>query len=130
MRVRHSRGSARGVAGLTVGLLLCSSGIGRAQSVDSTLWVTNGQVFAVARSGGTVYIGGDFTRVGPATGGALVLTAGSGIAQLPFPKVAGTVYAVAPDGSGGWYLGGAFSAVRGQPRDNLAHLDAQGRLTA
>src|SRR2546428_13707376 len=29
-----------------------------------------------------------------------------------------------PDGSGGWYLGGNFTAVRGQPRMYLAALDA------
>ena len=41
----------------------------------------------------------------------------------------GTVYAVAPDGNGGWFLGGDFSSVAGQPRNGLARLDAGGNLT-
>ena len=33
-------------------------------------------------------------------------------------------------GNGGWYLGGSFTAVRGVQRNNLAHLNASGVLTA
>src|SRR5262245_59666783 len=33
-----------------------------------TLWVTNGPVSVVVRDGSTIYIGGAFTLVGPATG--------------------------------------------------------------
>jgi hypothetical protein len=111
-------------------LLLCSTGIGLAQPVDTTLWVTNGTVYSIVRDGGTIYIGGNFTQVGPAIGGAVTIDAGTGAARQPHPDVAGNVHAVAPDGNGGWYLGGDFTAVRGQPRNNLAHLDAGGNLTA
>ena len=44
------------IAGLVVPLLLSSPGVGLAQSVDPTLWVTNGQVLSVAHDGGTTYI--------------------------------------------------------------------------
>src|SRR5262249_38103427 len=98
-------------------------------TVDTTLWVTDGPVYSVVRDGGTIYVGGRFSQVGPATGGGLAIDAGTGAAEQPFPMVAGYVYAVAPDGSGGWYLGGEFTAVHGQPRNNLAHLDAGGSLT-
>src|SRR5438093_7762236 len=40
------------------------------------------------------------------------------------------VSALAPDGNGGWYLGGVFTAVQGQPRTRLAHVDAGGNVTA
>src|SRR6185503_9090410 len=123
-----SRGSV--IAGMAVAVLLGSAGIGLAQTVDTTLWVTNGQVNAVVSNGGTIYIGGDFSRVGPATGSGVALDAGSGAAQQPYPKVVGVVYAVARDGKGGWFVGGSFTHVRGQPRSNLAHLDADGVLTA
>ncbi|HET9233879.1 MAG TPA: hypothetical protein VFP10_07050, partial [Candidatus Eisenbacteria bacterium] len=43
--------------------------IALAQTVDPNLWVTNGPVSSVVHDGGTIYIGGNFTRVGPATGG-------------------------------------------------------------
>ena len=92
-----------------------------AQSIDQNLWVTNGQVNAVVRDGGKIYIGGDFTQVGPATGSAVPLDAATGL-PLGMPRVAGLVNAVAPDGSGGWYVGGSFMHVGGIPRSNLARI--------
>ena len=85
--------------GLAVPLLLASAGVGLAQTVDTTLWVTNGPVRTVVRDGGTIYIGGSFTHVGPAIGCGVALDASTGAAQQPYPKVVGGVYAVAPDGS-------------------------------
>src|SRR2546426_1486999 len=103
----------RAVAGLVVAAVcvLVSSGAGFAQTIDENLWVTNGPVRAVVRDGGTIYIGGDFTQVGPATGGGVPLDAASGALPPSFPKVVGVVFAVISDGAGGWYLGGSFSAV-------------------
>jgi hypothetical protein len=117
-------------AGLVMPLLLWSAGVGRAQTVDTTLWATDGVVRAVVTDGSTIYIGGDFTWVGPVIGSGVAIDTGTGAAQQPYPRVAGSVSAVAPDGSGGLYLGGDFTAVRGQPRNHLAHLDAGGGLTA
>src|SRR6266516_1094374 len=77
---------------------------------------------AVVRDGGTIYIGGEFTQVGPATGGGVPLDAASGALPPSFPKVLGAVYAVVSDGAGGWYIGGSFSGVGGFPRSNLAHV--------
>ena len=102
----------------------------QAQVLQQNLWVTNGEVRAVATSGSIVYLGGTFTQVGPATGSALALDAGSGVPRQPYPMIVGTVNAVAPDGAGGWYVGGSFSSVLGQPRHDLAHLDATGHLTS
>ena len=114
---------------LATALLLGSAATALAQSVDTTLWVTNGTVFSVVRDGGTIYIAGNFSRVGPAMGGGIAIDAATGAALTPYPKVAGHVSVVAPDGSGGWFIGGDFIAVAGQPRNNLAHLDASGQLT-
>jgi hypothetical protein len=38
------------------------------------------------------------------------------------------VYVVIPDGAGGWYIGGYFSHVEGEPHRNLAHVLANGEL--
>src|SRR5262249_16008762 len=94
------------------------------------LWVTNGTVNALLATDSTLYLGGTFTQVGPATGAGVGLDATSGAVRWPFPLVTGAVYAVASDGAGGGYLGGAFTAVQHQARTNLAHLDAAGQLTA
>jgi trimeric autotransporter adhesin len=89
--------------------------------VRPDLYVTDGTVSAIATSGNTVYVGGSFQHVGAPTGGAVPIDAGSA-QPIWLPKVAGQVYAVAPDGSGGWYIGGSFTHVAGHPRINLAHF--------
>src|SRR3954453_22756241 len=79
--------------------------------VQQNLWAPDGPVAAVSRSGTTLYIGGGFSQVGPATGAFAAIDASTGKPNLMFPKVNGTVSAVADDGSGGWYIGGDFTAV-------------------
>lgn len=68
-------------------------------------WVTDGTVEAVALDGTTLFVGGGFTRIAPATGPALVRSAATGGA-VRSPVLAGTVYASIPDGAGGWYVAG------------------------
>jgi hypothetical protein len=118
------------IATLAFSLLCCSAGLALAQTGAPPLWTTNGTVHAVVRDGGTIYIGGDFTQVGRTTGSCAAIDASTGTPQGPYPGVTGKIHAIAPDGNGGWYLGGSFTAVRGQPRNNLAQLDAGGNLTA
>ena len=92
-------------------------------------WAPNGPVHAIASSGNTLYIGGSFSLVGPVSGPAVAIDYTTAVAQKPYPRVTGRVRAVEPDGSGGWYIGGRFTAVQGQPRNNLAHIDEAGNLT-
>jgi len=84
-------------------------------------WVPDGEVKALAVSGSTAYIGGNFTRIGPYTGSSAMFGAASGDLK-PWPEVEGVVNAVAVDGAGGWYLGGDFRSVGGVPRTDLAHV--------
>ena len=91
-------------------------------------FVTDEPVNALARSAGRVFLGGDFTRIGPATGGGVVLDPASGLRAAQFPDVRGIGFAVAPDGAGGYYVGGRFSAVGGVPRKNIAHVLADGSV--
>jgi hypothetical protein len=85
------------------------------------LYVTDQRVNAVVEQDGILYLGGNFTEVGPPTGCALPFDAATG-AGLGIPRVDGNVFAVAPDGSGGWYVGGNFSTVGGLARSNIAHV--------
>jgi len=98
---------------------------------DGALHAVDGEVRSIAQVGGTVVMGGSFTRVGPVTRGAvgLVDTAAKTF-QPGFPDVVGAVTSVVPDGSGGWFLGGSFSRVGDQPRSNLAQVNATGVVTA
>ncbi|MBI3970865.1 MAG: hypothetical protein HY332_06210, partial [Chloroflexi bacterium] len=103
-----------------------------AQTPATSMWITDGYVNAVVEVGGVIYLGGSFTRVGPATGSFVKLDGASGAPDLTFARVAvgvnGAVLAVAADGAGGWYIGGAFGGVSGQARSNLAHILADGTL--
>ncbi len=93
---------------------------------DSGTWVPNGLVRAITTApDGTAYIGGDFSYVGPRTGGCVpVSPTGTGRVVESFPQVNGSVQTIKPDGSGGYYIGGRFSSVGGLPRSNIAHIRA------
>ena len=61
----------RGALATLAALALAAGPITRpvaAQTVRSDLDVTNGTVLATAVAGGTLYLGGYFTRIGPSTG--------------------------------------------------------------
>lgn len=100
----------------------------RAQWVQDQLWGTDGTVTAIARSGSTIYVGGAFNMAGPVSGGGVPVARSTGNPVVPFPRVAGVVRTVVPDGVGGWFIGGSFASVGGQPRANLAHVLANGQV--
>lgn len=102
-----------------------------AQVVDSTMWCTDGLVIACAQSGHTLYIGGQFQRVGPVTGELVTLDPATGAAAVPYPRfLNGEVRTVIPDGSGGWYVGGNFTTALGASHVALAHMLADGSVSA
>lgn len=119
------------IAQLTVAL--CMSGaLGldaqASQPIGLNAWgpQAGGTVNAIAQSGNTIYVGGDFTRIQSVIGGGVPVNPATG-ARIPgFPAVAGYVYAAIPDGAHGWFIGGEFSGVGGIPRRNLAHVLAHG----
>jgi len=76
-------------------------------------WITNGTILTIARTTDTVYIGRDFSYVGPATGGGVPIDTSTGVPIPPFPKINGSVMTCVPDGSGGWYIGGYFTSIGG-----------------
>jgi hypothetical protein len=105
------------------------------QSHPVATWQTNGRVNAIAVSGTTVYLGGQFTSMRPpgaplGTGevprnhvAAVSLTTG---ALLPWdPNANGTVRALKVV-SGFVYMGGAFTQVGGATHTRLAKVSATG----
>ena len=92
-----------------------------------TAWAVefDGQVEALARAGGTLYLAGQFNTVGgqPRQNVAAVDVATGAV--LPWnPGVVGVgVYALKVSGADA-FLGGQFSSVGGTPRANLARVDA------
>ena len=97
---------------------------------DRHPWVVDGDVFALARSGDTLYLGGNFRYVGPRTNGLAKLDS-TGAPDTSFPQVDdryGWVQIVEPDGAGGWYVGGDFTKIGGLTRKNLVHVLADGSV--
>jgi len=74
-----------------------------------------------------LYIGGDFTYIGPSTGSGVVVNA-TGDVQPGWPEIDGDVYVAVPvslaDPDGGWYIGGRFSRVGSVSRNNIARINA------
>ncbi|CAN5739139.1 hypothetical protein BH18ACT17_BH18ACT17_04860 [soil metagenome] len=128
---------------LAASMLLGAAPAANAQLSDTPddTWMTNGQVYAIAQSGGTIYIGGKFSSVracppGQSCGpGSVVnvlnlaaLDAASGDAipsfrpEIGAPGEAAFVYGAAV-ASGKLWVAGKFSQADGQPRLNLAAYD-------
>ena len=101
---------------LGAAVLGAPSAFAQSSTPNPGAWVTNGIVRAIAQSGDTTYIGGDFTYVGPNTGSGVPFDAATGQPVAPYAKVFGTVRASVPDGSGGWYIGGEFTTGTNCPR--------------
>ncbi len=110
-----------------------SSTTGREASGPAMLqefWGANGNVLDMARSGNTLYIAGSFRSVGENSGGCVPFSGRTGAPLRPFPKFAGTVHVIVPDGGGGWYVGGEFTAVDGKPRACLAQVLPDGSISS
>ncbi len=107
---------------LAISLQLSISPASAQQPVQDNLWITNENVRTSVIAGDTLYLGGDFTHVGPATGHAVSIDATSGAVDASFPKTNGDVYSIIADNNGGWYVGGEFSNIGGANINNLAHV--------
>lgn len=118
------------LAACAAAFLLCqTTSTALASNAPTTTWTTNGTVAATLVHGGAVYVGGSFTRVGPRSGGGVVVDDTLGLRNAAAsPEVAGTVSAVVPDGSGGWYVGGSFSRIGSTAIGNLAHVLTDGSV--
>lgn len=115
---------------LLLALMMFWGSAASAQVLRDDLWVTNGGVYASTVVGNTLYLGGNFSRVGPATGGLMPVHAATGSPrQLPL-LVDGTIKAIVSDGAGGWYVGGLFRHIQGVARNSLARISATGAVQA
>lgn len=93
-------------------------------------WMTNGTVFSIVPDDyGKIFIGGDFTYIGPYTGNGVVFNSSTAKLAPPYPEVSdGGIEAVISDGAGGWYIGGSFTKVGGANAHGLAHILSDGAV--
>lgn len=86
---------------------------------------TNNRIRTMTRVGDTLYIGGDFTKVGKKSmGQAVPFDLNSQTFYRDFTPVSGVVSDIVPDGKGGWYLGGQFTKVGSYSQSYLAHMNS------
>src|SRR5690349_15496495 len=99
------------------------SNISIAQTLVKNMSSTNGDVFAVYKSGSSYFIGGNFSYVGLKTGYNTHITGTNDYPDMDFPAATnGQVYSIIPDGSGGWYVGGYFTYIAGVNKNYIAHI--------
>ena len=65
-------------AAQTFTLLIALNSFILSQDFDPKYWITNGNVFSIARSGNNIFLGGDFTYVGPKTNPFLFINKSTG----------------------------------------------------
>jgi hypothetical protein len=118
-------------AALVVAATMASFALPPAQAQSNVrneaTWMANGVVRTIVPAGAVTYLGGDFTAIGPYMGRGASLDA-SGTPAMNFPKTNSTINAVAADGYGGWYVGGAFTIIGGILRNRIAHITAGGTV--
>lgn len=114
-------------------LLVNSNSIAQCDAPISSMFATNGTVNTSVFDpvNNLYYIGGDFTVVNPFYTQGALLSGTTGEADRTFPIVAGgNILASVSDGSGGFYIAGAFTSVGGQTRNRLAHINSLGQVTS
>ncbi|WKZ65792.1 MAG: delta-60 repeat domain-containing protein [Flavobacteriales bacterium] len=92
--------------------------------------LVNGLVRALAHDtiNDIVYLGGSFTRLGPAVPYGARVNTTDGAYDPAFPAPNGPVEVAVPDGAGGWYIGGFFTRIGGVERNRAARINADGSL--
>ncbi len=95
---------------------------------------TGGIVYAMARAGDAVYLGGDFDYAGPVSGPAARMSTGSTTVTLgnivfkDTGTTAPSINAIISDGASGYYVGGHFTHANASARTSLIHVLADGSL--
>lgn len=86
-----------------------------AQTLDRSIFTTNGNVNATVQSGNTLYVGGSFSQLGYGVKKLARYGPGSTKPDFNFPQLdnSSTLYAIEPDGNGGYYLGGNIYSYNG-----------------
>jgi outer membrane protein assembly factor BamB len=114
---------------LTVSLILAGDALPLPRAAQVPTWLPNdgqtGQLVA-SPGGDRIYVAGSFKLLGPPVGGGVLLDPAGGARVGTQPVFDGDVNAAVADGSGGFYVGGAFEHVSGVPATGLVHVLANG----
>jgi len=131
MRFRWGAASwRRGMLGVMASLWCHSVGGQPANEPLEKFLVTDGTVYAMAKSGSTLFFGGLFTRVGVRSGSGIPVSATTGQPEAVSPMINGTVVVAIGDGQDGWFVGGTFTVVGGFLRTNIVRIRSDRQVDA
>lgn len=93
---------------LLLALMVCQVTVLQAQTLDHSMFTTNGIVNSSVQNGNTLYLGGSFTQMGYGVNKFAHYLPGSTKPDLNFPQLDpnSTLNGTEPDGNGGYYLYG------------------------
>lgn len=89
---------------------------------EKNFYVTDQVVEDLEVVGDSVYVGGHFHHVGRYTGPLAPVSIATGETIAGFPEANDFIFSVAPDGEGGWLVGGDFTEIGGLPRAHVARI--------
>lgn len=102
--------------------------------IDSLCWGLSGRGKAILEDTlrDRIFVGGDFVQVRDPRRlqNSVEFDAVTGLVVKQSPNPYGAVRCAVPDGAGGWYIGGDFTELGGQPRSRLAHILPDGSVSA
>lgn len=90
-------------------------------------WISD---MAVDTANDVIYVGGNFSGLRPSAAYGIVVDTITGAMDTRFAKPDQAFLCAAPDGNGGWYLGGYFEHIGTEPRRSIARVDSIGRLSS
>lgn len=113
---------ALGPLGAALSLVLAGPSWGQLLTPEKGFHVTDGVVETIEVVGDSVYVGGHFQHVGVYTGPLAPLSISAGTVLPGFPEANDWIFGLAPDGAGGWFVGGDFTEIGGVARNHVAHV--------
>ncbi|GIW65828.1 MAG: hypothetical protein KatS3mg094_347 [Candidatus Parcubacteria bacterium] len=90
-------------------------------------WVPNGSINTIEVANDKVYIGGNFTYLGPYRGNGFILRTSQNTTFDLIDKIEGSVWTAIPYNNG-WFIGGDFFKVGNCEVRKLAYIDQSGRV--
>jgi hypothetical protein len=96
-------------------------------------YVADGGVLTMIESGGTLYMGGNFTMFGPIRGSGVPIdgtAAAIPAGMINHARINGRVQVAIADVNGGFLIGGDFTSVGGISRNRIARINADGSLNS
>ncbi|NEN25323.1 T9SS type A sorting domain-containing protein [Cryomorpha ignava] len=103
-------------------LALCIGFNINAQNLKPATFSTNGVVYDLDHDGDNLYIGGSFSQIGFETNYFTIFPEGEDRPEFDLLQPNSTIEVSISDGNGGWYIGGSFSQINGQPALRIAHI--------